>query len=102
MAHEFKVYMDKDIDKNNILNKKVAVIGYGSQGYGQSTNLKDSGVDVVIGARIGGASAKKAEAEGLKVMSIEHAVKWADLIQILIPDEVHSRSLNAKECCCCL
>lgn len=91
MAHEFKVYMDKDIDKNNILNKKVAVIGYGSQGYGQSTNLKDSGVDVVIGARIGGASAKKAEAEGLKVMSIEDAVKWADLIQILIPDEVQAK-----------
>lgn len=91
MAHEFKVYMDKDIDKNNILNKKVAVIGYGSQGYGQSTNLKDSGVDVVIGARIGGASAKKAQAEGLKVMSIEDAVKWADLIQILIPDEVQAK-----------
>lgn len=91
MAHEFKVYTDKDIDIKNILNKKVAVIGYGSQGYGQSTNLKDSGVDVVIGARIGGASAKKAEAEGLKVMSIEEAVKWADLIQILIPDEVQAK-----------
>lgn len=91
MAHELKVYMDSDIDKSFILNKKVAVIGYGSQGYGQSTNLKDSGVDVVIGARIGGASAKKAETEGLKVMSIEDAVKWADLIQILIPDEVQAK-----------
>ena len=91
MAHELKVYMDSDIDKSKILNKKVAVIGYGSQGYGQSTNLKDSGVDVVIGARIGGASAKKAQAEGLKVMSIEDAVKWADLIQILIPDEVQAK-----------
>ncbi|MEI3253890.1 MAG: ketol-acid reductoisomerase [Candidatus Gastranaerophilaceae bacterium] len=91
MAHELKVYMDLDIDKNKILNKKVAVIGYGSQGYGQSTNLKDSGVDVVIGARVGGASAKKAQAEGLKVMSIEDAVKWADLIQILIPDEVQAK-----------
>lgn len=91
MAHELKVYMDSDIDKSKILNKKVAVIGYGSQGYGQSTNLKDSGVDVVIGARVGGASAKKAQAEGLKVMSIEDAVKWADLIQILIPDEVQAK-----------
>ena len=90
MAHELKVYMDSDIDKSHILNKKVAVIGYGSQGYGQSTNLKDSGVDVVIGARLGGSSAKKAEAEGLKVVSIEEAVKWADLIQILIPDEVQA------------
>ena len=51
-------------------------IGYGSQGYGQSTNLKDSGVDVVIGVRPDGPSAKKAKAEGLKVMSIEDAVKW--------------------------
>ncbi len=91
MAHELKVYMDSDIDKSHILNKKVAVIGYGSQGYGQSTNLKDSGVDVVIGARLGGSSAKKAEAEGLKVVSIEEAVKWADLIQILIPDEVQAK-----------
>lgn len=91
MAHELRVYTDAEIDKNFILNKKVAVIGYGSQGYGQSTNLKDSGVDVVIGARLGGASAKKAEAEGLKVMSIEDAVKWADLIQILIPDEVQAK-----------
>ena len=91
MAHELKVYTEAEIDKSKILNKKVAVIGYGSQGYGQSTNLKDSGVDVVIGARIGGASAKKAEAEGLKVMSIEDAVKWADLIQILIPDEVQAK-----------
>ena len=91
MAHELKVYMDADIDKSKILDKKVAVIGYGSQGYGQSTNLKDSGVDVVIGARLGGASAKKAQAEGLKVMSIEDAVKWADLIQILIPDEVQAK-----------
>ena len=90
MAHELKVYTDNEIDKNYILNKKVAVIGYGSQGYGQSTNLKDSGVNVVIGARIGGASAKKAEAEGLNVMSIEDAVQWADVIQILIPDEVQA------------
>ena len=91
MTHELKVYTDADIDRSKILNKKVAVIGYGSQGYGQSTNLKDSGVDVVIGARVGGASAKKAETEGLKVMSIEDAVKWADLIQILIPDEVQAK-----------
>ena len=90
-TQELKVYMDADIDKSKILNKKVAVIGYGSQGYGQSTNLKDSGVDVVIGARLGGSSAKKAEAEGLKVVSIEEAVKWADIVQILIPDEIQAK-----------
>ena len=81
MTNELKVYTDVDIDKSKILNKKVAIIGYGSQGYGQSTNLKDSGVDVVIGARVGGASAKKAQTEGLKVMSIEDAVKWAESLK---------------------
>lgn len=91
MSNEFKVYMDKDIDKSKILDKKIAVIGFGSQGYGQSTNLKDSGCDVVVGLRPNGASAKKAEAMGLKVMSIEDAVEWADVIQILIPDEVQAK-----------
>ncbi len=88
---ELKIYLDKDIDTNHIMNKKVAVIGYGSQGYGQSNNLRDSGVDVVIGLRPEGASAKKAAAEGLKVMSIEDAVKWADVVQILIPDEIQGK-----------
>ncbi len=91
MSDEFKVYMDKDIDKSKILDKKIAVIGFGSQGYGQSTNLKDSGCDVVIGLRPNGASAKKAQALGLKVMPIEEAVEWADVIQILIPDEVQAK-----------
>ena len=91
MSNEFKVYMDKDIDKSKILDKKIAVIGFGSQGYGQSTNLKDSGCDVVVGLRPNGASAKKAQALGLKVMPIEEAVEWADVIQILIPDEVQAK-----------
>ena len=95
-THELKVYMDKDIDMNKILDKKVAIIGYGSQGYGQSTNLKDSGVNVVVGLRPDGASAKKAKAEGLTVMDIEEAVKWADLIQILIPDEVQAKVYEEK------
>lgn len=90
-THELKVYMDKDIDKSKILNKNVAIIGYGSQGYGQSTNLKDSNCKVAVGLRPDGASAKKAQAEGLTVMSIEDAVEWADVIQILIPDEVQAK-----------
>ena len=93
---ELKIYLDKDIDKSKILNKKVAVIGYGSQGYGQSNNLKDSGVEVAIGVRPDGASAKKAAAEGLKVMSIEDAVKWADVVQILIPDEIQAKVYKEK------
>ena len=93
---DLKIYLDKDIDKSKILDKKVAVIGYGSQGYGQSNNLKDSGVDVVIGLRLDGKSAKKAEAEGLRVLSIEDAVKWADIVQILIPDEIQARVYKEK------
>lgn len=93
---ELKIYLDKDIDTNYIMNKKVAVIGYGSQGYGQSNNLRDSGVDVVIGLRPDGVSAKKAAAEGLKVMSIEDAVKWADVVQILIPDEIQGKVFEEK------
>ena len=87
---ELKIYLDKDIDKSKISDKKIAVIGYGSQGYGQSNNLRDSGCDVVIGLRPDGKSAQKAKAEGLKVMNIEDAVKWADIVQILIPDEIQA------------
>lgn len=85
---ELKIYLDKDIDKELIKSKKIAVIGFGSQGYGQSMNLKDSGCDVVLGLRQGGASDKKAKNYGFKTMTIEDAVKWADIIQLLIPDEV--------------
>lgn len=88
---DLKIYKDSDIDKNFILNKKVAVIGYGSQGYGQSMNLKDSGCDVVLGLREGGASYKKAQLENFKIMEVEDAVKWADIVQILIPDEVQAK-----------
>ncbi|MDD3593395.1 MAG: ketol-acid reductoisomerase [Candidatus Gastranaerophilales bacterium] len=88
---QLKIYYDKDIDTSKILNKKVAVIGYGSQGYGQTLNLRDSGVEVVSALRPDGVSAKKAQAEGLRVMNIEDAVKWADVIQVLIPDETQAK-----------
>ena len=84
-----RVYYEQDADLNLIKGKKVAIIGYGSQGYGQSLNLRDSGVsDLAIGLRPGSSSAKKAEAEGLKVMSIEEAAKWADVVNMLCPDEI--------------
>lgn len=86
-----KIYLDNDIDKNLIKSKKIAVIGFGSQGYGQSLNLKDSGCEVVLGLRPDGKSAEKAEKYGFKVMSIEDAVKWADIVQILIPDEIQAK-----------
>lgn len=82
-----KVYYDKDCDLSIIQGKKVAVIGYGSQGHAHACNLKDSGVDVVVGLRTSSSSVKKAEAHGLKVMSVADAVKQADLVMILTPDE---------------
>lgn len=85
-----QIYLDKDIDKKLILNKKVAVIGFGSQGYGQAMNLKDSGCDVILGLRLGGKSDIKAKDYGFKTMSIEDAVKQSDIIQILIPDEIQA------------
>ncbi len=87
---ELKIFMDKDIDTELIKSKKIAIIGFGSQGYGQGLNLVDSGCDVVFGLRENGASAVKARDYGLRVMSIPEAVKYADIVQILIPDEVQS------------
>jgi ketol-acid reductoisomerase len=86
--NDLKIYLDKDINQDLIKTKKIAVIGFGSQGYGQSMNLKDSGCNVVLGLRQGGVSDKKAKNYGFKTMSIEDAVKWADVVQVLIPDEV--------------
>ena len=86
-----KIFMDKDTNPELIKSKKIAVIGFGSQGYGQGLNLVDSGCDVVFGLRENGVSYKKAKEYGLKVMSIKDAVKYADIVQILIPDEVQSK-----------
>ncbi|ALG69519.1 ketol-acid reductoisomerase [Beggiatoa leptomitoformis] len=81
------IYYDKDADLSLIKGKQVAIIGYGSQGHAHANNLKDSGVNVVVGLRAGSDSAKKAENAGLMVKSVEEAVKMADLIMILAPDE---------------
>lgn len=86
-----RIYLDKDIDKDLIKSKKIAVIGFGSQGYGQSMNLKDSGCDVVLGLRLGGKSDVKAKDYGFTTMAIEDAVKWADIVQVLIPDEIQAK-----------
>ncbi len=85
-----KIYLDKDINADLIKSKKIAIIGFGSQGYGQSMNLKDSGCDVVLGLRLGGKSDIKAKNYGFGTMSIEDAVKRADIIQVLIPDELQA------------
>jgi ketol-acid reductoisomerase len=85
------VYYDKDCDLSIIQSKKVAIIGYGSQGHAHACNLKDSGVDVVVGLRPGSATVKKAEAHGLRVTDVPAAVASADLVMILTPDEFQSR-----------
>jgi ketol-acid reductoisomerase len=71
-------YYDKDADLNIIKGMKVAIVGYGSQGYAHANNLKDSGVDVVVALREGSVSAVKAEGSGLSVKSVEAATAWAD------------------------
>ena len=81
------IYYDKDCDLSLIQGMKVTIVGYGSQGHAHANNLKDSGVDVTVGLRKGSGSAKKAEQAGLKVQEIDAAVKGADLVMILAPDE---------------
>ncbi|MGO0121805.1 ketol-acid reductoisomerase [Desulfothermobacter acidiphilus] len=83
-----KVFYDGDADLNLLRGKKVAVIGYGSQGRAQAQNLKDSGIDVVVGLRPNSSTRVVAEQDGLPVMTVAEAAATADLIQILIPDEL--------------
>ena len=82
-----KVYYDKDADLSLIQSRTVAIIGYGSQGHAHALNLKDSGVKVVVGLREGSASRKKAETAGLTVASVADAVRQADVVMLLAPDE---------------
>ena len=82
-----KIYYQQDCDLNKLNGKKVAIIGYGSQGHAHALNLKDSGVDVVVGLYEGSKSADKAREQGLEVMSVADATKAADVIMVLIPDE---------------
>ena len=93
-----KLYHDADADITLIQGKKVAIIGYGSQGHAHALNLKDSGVDVRVGLHAGSASRAKAEAAGVKVTDVAEASKWADVIMVLIPDttqaEVYKRDIE--------
>jgi ketol-acid reductoisomerase len=86
-----RVYYDRDADLNLIKAKKVAIIGYGSQGHAHALNLRDSGVkDIVVALRKGSAGIKKAEAEQLRVMEVADAAKWADVMMMLTPDELQA------------
>jgi ketol-acid reductoisomerase len=82
-----KVYYDKDADLSLIKGKQVTIVGYGSQGHAHAQNLRDSGVNVTVGLRKDGGSWAKAEAAGLAVKEVGDAVKAADLVMILLPDE---------------
>jgi ketol-acid reductoisomerase len=86
-----RVYYDRDADLNLVKGKTVAIVGYGSQGHAHALNLRDSGVkNVIVALREGSNSAKKAAAEGLKVMSVVDAAKAADVVMMLTPDELQS------------
>jgi ketol-acid reductoisomerase len=86
-----QVYYDKDADLSVIRSKKVAIIGYGSQGHAHANNLKESGVDVVVGLRASSASVAKAQASGLTVKDVPEAIAGADVVMILTPDEFQSK-----------
>lgn len=85
-----KMFYDRDCDLKLLENKKVAIIGYGSQGHAHALNLKDSGVDVIVGLAPTSKSREKAQAAGLKVVDTAEAAKAADLIMILVPDQVQA------------
>jgi ketol-acid reductoisomerase len=90
------VYYDNDCDLSIIRSKKVAMIGFGSQGHAHAENLRDSGVEVVVGLRKGGSSWAKAEAKGFKVLSVAEATKEADVVMILLPDELQADVFKAE------
>ncbi|MEK6770713.1 MAG: ketol-acid reductoisomerase [Pseudomonadota bacterium] len=91
-----KVYYDKDADPSTIKGKKVAIVGYGSQGHAHALNLKDSGVSVTVALRDGSASVAKAKNAGLTVKNIAEAVKEADVVMVLAPDE-HQRNIYSDD-----
>jgi ketol-acid reductoisomerase len=90
-----KLYYDADCDVSIIKGRKVAIIGYGSQGHAHALNLKESGVPVVVGLREGSSSAAKAQAAGLEVKSISDAAKWADVIMMTMPDTEQKATYDA-------
>ena len=91
-----KVYYEKDADLSLIKGRKVTIVGYGSQGHAHAQNLNDSGIKVVVGLRKGGASWDKAAKAGLKVAEVADAVKGADVVMMLMPDE-HIAATYAAE-----
>ena len=92
-----EIFYDSDADLSVIQGKKVAIVGYGSQGHAHAQNLRDSGVQVVIGLKDGSKSTAKATEDGFEVKSVADAAAWADLIMILAPDQ-HQRGAGRDQC----
>ena len=91
-----QVYSDRDADLKHLKGKKVAVLGYGSQGHAHANNLRDSGIEVVVGLKRGSASWPKAEKAALKVMETAEAVREADIIMVLLPDELQGEAYEKE------
>ena len=89
------MFYDDDADLSAIQSKKVAIIGFGSQGHAHALNLRDSGVEVVVALQDGSRSADKAREEGFEVKNVADATEWADLIMVLAPDQ-HQRTIFAE------
>src|SRR6195952_5300313 len=89
------IFYDKDADLSKLSGKRVAILGYGSQGHAHALNLKDSGIDVIVGLRDGSKSKAKAEAAGLRVLPTGDAVREADIIMILLPDTEQKKVYEA-------
>lgn len=86
-----KVYYEEDTNISIIQSRKVAIIGYGSQGYAHANNLNDSGVEITVALREGSKSGEKVEVAGLKSKLIEEAIAWADVVTVLAPDESQAK-----------
>jgi ketol-acid reductoisomerase len=91
-----KIYHDKDADLRALKDKTIAIVGWGNQGHAQGENLKESGLDVIAADLPGSPAWKRAEADGVKVMSVSDAAKAADYIQILLPDELQGRIYRSE------
>ncbi|HMO86940.1 MAG TPA: NAD(P)-dependent oxidoreductase, partial [Lacipirellulaceae bacterium] len=90
------IYYDKDADLNALKGKTVAIIGYGSQGHAHAQNLRDSGVKVIVGQRPGGPNYELAKSHGFEPMSASDATKQADVVNILLPDEVQADAYRSE------
>jgi ketol-acid reductoisomerase len=89
-----KIYYDQDADLSLLRGKKIAIVGYGSQGHAHAQNLKDSGLDVVVGLYKGSKSWPKAEKDGLRVATVAEAAQMADIVMVLLPDQVHRQTFE--------